>query len=427
MPSKDIFCSAPWYELHIYWDGGLGFCCQEASKLYPSSENKKYNVASMSIREWVNSQPMTRLREDIKDNTKLSTCSHCYTEERYNGTSRRHRTNQKSVIFTRINFKESYEQSPGINKFKGIEPIPMPIDLHIDLGNYCNLTCKMCWPVASSSIAVQEVKWGNLEAKQYVGSDWTRDQGVWDRVVAEIASIPKLSNVHFMGGETLITPRFKDFVRAMLDANRTNIGISFVSNGTHYDPELNEMLRSFKRVGIEISIESLTPHNRYQRQGTDTQVVLDNISRYIKAGFEVTLRPAISALTIGSYYTLLEYALKHKLLVKGLIAETPPRMHPAVIPREIRQTYAQPYLDLLAKYSLTDSTATDYNESDSNQYRRVVQEQIERTLQLLNDDTRPEANLRDLVSHCSKWDNVHGYNAIELYPELAEIFKLYGY
>ena len=34
MTDKNIFCNSPWYELHIYWDGSLGFCCQEAHKLY---------------------------------------------------------------------------------------------------------------------------------------------------------------------------------------------------------------------------------------------------------------------------------------------------------------------------------------------------------------------------------------------------------
>lgn len=427
MPSKDIFCSAPWYELQIYWDGSLGFCCQEHHKIYPAGDSIKYNVASMSIQEWMDSHPMTQIRQDILGNDKLSICARCYTDEHYGVTSRRHKTNQKSVIFTRSNFKESYEQSPGYDKFTGAVPVGLPIDLHIDLGNYCNLTCKMCNPQASSSIAVQEVKWGNDAVRQYVGSDWTRNQQVWNRVIAEIVAIPKLSNIHFMGGETLITPKFKEFVQALLDNNRTDVGISFVTNGTHYDEELNSMFKPFKRVGIEVSIESLTAHNQYQRQGTDTQIVLDNIDRYITSGFEITLRPAVSALTIGTYWTLLKYALDNRLLVKGQISFDPAMTHPAVIPRAIRQTYREPYLQLLKDYELTESTTDDYNESDQNQYRRIIRGQIDQMLELLNAPTSSENNLANLVKHCRRWDKVHGYNAIELYPELAELFQTHGY
>jgi hypothetical protein len=123
---------------------------------------------------------------------KLSICSRCYFEEEHGDTSRRHRSNQKSVIFTNKNFHESYDQSPGWNKFEHSKLNQgsysgVPIDLHIDLGNYCNLTCKMCWPKASSSIASQYVKWGIKDAKQYIGNDWTRDDDVWNRVLTELS------------------------------------------------------------------------------------------------------------------------------------------------------------------------------------------------------------------------------------------------
>jgi organic radical activating enzyme len=427
MPNQNIFCSAPWYELQIYWDGALGFCCQEDHRLYSADQDKKYNVASMSIAEWFNSEPMRRVRQDIKGTTPLTICRRCYIDETYGSTSRRHKTNQKSVIFTRSNFTESYEQSPGHDKFEGLEQVGLPIDLHIDLGNYCNLSCKMCNARASSTIAVQEVKWGIESARQYVGTDWTRDQAVWDRVIAEITAIPNLSNIHFMGGETLITPRFKDFIKAMHTAGRTDVGISFVTNGTSYDPALTQMLTGFKRVGIEVSIESMTAHNHYQRQGTDTAVVLANIQQYQQEGFEVTLRPAVSALTIGTYWTLLEYALDNQLLVKGLIAFSPDRVHPAVLPLEIRHAYRAAYQALLHKYQLTDDTEQDYNESDVNQYRRIIKGQIEQMLELLATPTHDTAHLVDLVQHCKKWDAVHGYNALDLYPELAELFQQHGY
>jgi hypothetical protein len=34
---------------------------------------------------------------------------------------------------------------------------------------------------------------------------------------------------------------------------------------------------------------------------------------------------------------------------------------------------------------------------------------------------------KQFVEHCKKWDQVYGYNAVKLYPELAEVFDRYGY
>jgi len=439
MPNQKIFCNVPWYGLQIYWDGSLGFCCQEAYKSYPEEQSEYYNVKNISIAEWHNSDVMKQARLMMFQDKKNTVCTRCYREEELSTTSRRPRENQKSVIFTRSNFDESYQQSPHWEIFEHSQNNngdfnEMPVDLHIDLGNYCNLTCKMCNPQASSSIASQYVKWGIQDANQYIGTDWTRDDAVWNRVLNELANIPKLKNIHFMGGETLITKRFEDFVDYMIDRQRFNLNFSFVTNGTTFNQQLLDKLKKFQRVGIEVSIESITQHNEYQRQGTDTQQVLSNIDRYLEqcndSSITLTIRPAISALTIGYYHTLLEYCLEKKLIVKSLVAFTPNFMDPRILPKSVRAQYKINYVNLIKKYNLENiDLNVDYNESDPNQIMPIIKNQVVQCLNLLDEDCRPgsDALLTDLVSWCRRWDNVHGYNAIELYPELAQEFTSRGY
>ena len=134
MANQQIFCNTPWYEAHIYWDGSLGICCKESRKL---STDPKYNIKTMSLREWFNSPPVRQLRKEVLSDTATDICSQCYHEEDMHGTSRRHKANQKSVIFTHAAFENSYKQSPGYNHFElsqqqdGITDT-LPIDLHID-------------------------------------------------------------------------------------------------------------------------------------------------------------------------------------------------------------------------------------------------------------------------------------------------------
>jgi uncharacterized Fe-S cluster-containing radical SAM superfamily protein len=439
MPDKNIFCNAPWYELQIYWDGSLGFCCQESHKLYPENQSSYYNVRNMSIREWFDSEPMRQARLSMFGGQSNSICSRCYHEEKYSNTSRRHRSNQKSVIFTRTNFAESYNQSPGYDKFELSREYNgayagVPIDLHIDLGNYCNLTCKMCNPKASSGIASQYVKWNIAGADQYIGTDWTRDNVVWNQVLTELSEIPNLSNVHFMGGETLITKRFEDFVDFMIAKDKLDLNFSFVTNGTIFNESLLVKLKKFNRVGIEVSIETITEHNQYQRQGTNTALVLSNINKYLEHcdGNKVTLtiRPAIGLLTIGSYHTLLRYCIEHKLVIKGLIMYNPRYLDARILPVDIRQEYKQSYQQLIKDYNLESvNCAVDYNESDPNQISRIVKNQILQCINLLDAPQLPNSDhlLTEMVQWCRKWDTVHGYNAVDLYPELQEIFTNNGY
>lgn len=437
-PNKDIFCNAPWYELQIYWDGSLGFCCQESHKLYSESEAGKYNLKSMTIEQWFNSDLMQQARQSMLGHNKNSFCTRCYNEEQYSASSRRHRSNQKSVIFTKENFEESFQQSPHFSKFTNNHSIDitlMPLDLHIDLGNYCNLTCKMCNPRASSSIAAQYVKWNIAQPGTNVGIDWTRDDEVWQRTLTEIVAMSNIKNIHFMGGETLLTKKFEEFVDRFIEEKRYDVGFSFVSNGTVFNEQLLKKLKKFRRVGIEISIESVTAHNAYQRQGTDTEMVLSHIDKYIEScngtSITVTVRPAISALTIGYFHSLLEYCLHKKLLVKSNIAANPRYFNPVILPDTVKQLYLTRYHEFIDKHYSTKhiDIDQDFNESDPNQIPKIIYQQAQQCIQMLKTPTPLDQSqqLKHMVHWCRQWDQVHGYDARQLYPEFSDILTLYEY
>jgi organic radical activating enzyme len=391
----------------------------------------------MSIQDWFNSEPAREFRCKMLGPNPASQCSRCYKEESHNGNSRRFKSNQKSVIFTRTAFQPSFEQSPGYPNFLHSdlhdgETLTSPIDIHVDLGNFCNLACKMCNPKASSRIASQEVRWGIESSRQYLGQDWTENTPVWNSFKQQLLDIPGLNNIHFMGGETLLTHRMEDLVDSMLAANRTDLCFSFVTNGTVYKPDLMRKLSHFRRVGIEVSIESMTAHNAYQRQGTDTQLVLDNIQRYREIcngdSITVTLRPAPSALTIGSYPTLLQYAIDNQLIVKSNLCVNPSFLAAEILPSSIRAAYRPSYDTLLD--TLADAeTSADYNASDPNNWRSVIREQALMCRDILLAPERPDADQqqRALVQHCERWDQVYGLNARDLYPEWQDMLDRHGY
>lgn len=426
MPNKNIFCNTPWYELQIYWDGSLGICCQEDHKLYSGNS---YNIATTSIAEWFNSDPVKHFRQRILRSTPLSECRKCYHEETNGSMSRRIRSNQKSVIFTQA-FEDSFEQSPGRNHFDiAGDTNTHPIDIHIDLGNYCNLACKMCNAQASSTIAVQEVKWGVESSKSYVGTDWTRNQSVWDSFKQQLLEIPGLNNIHFMGGETLLTDRFEDLVDWLTEHKRFETCLSFVTNGTVYKPALMTKLQRFKRVGIEISIETIDEHNAYQRQGTNTSIVLDNINRYRQLGntVEVCLRPAVSALTIGYHADLIEYALNKNLNIKSLLVTTPRFLDAEILPQAVKLQYLQTYVPLIAK--LSGHRASDYNAMDPNMIKANLAQHIETCVTILSTPVPAdsEQQLQAMAEHCRRWDQVYHFDARKLYPELTEVWDRYAY
>jgi hypothetical protein len=193
-----------------------------------------------------------------------------------------------------------------------------------------------------------------------------------------------------------------------------------------------DKLKLFKRVGIEISIETLTEHNAYQRQGSDTSEVLANIQQYRKwcnnSTITVTLRSTPSLLSIGYYHTLLEYALEQQFLIKSNLCYSPKFLYAINLPDKVKQHYVRHYVELINQLS-TVTTNSDFNASDPNNYQMSVKQEAEMCLQLLTTPAPPdqEQQLQQLVDHCRRWDQVYHLDARSLYPELAEVWDQYAY
>jgi sulfatase maturation enzyme AslB (radical SAM superfamily) len=230
-----------------------------------------------------------------------------------------------------------------------------------------------------------------------------------------------------MGGETLLTDRFEDLVDTMIEHGRFDVCFSFVTNGTVFRPKLLEKLSQFRRVGIEVSIETVDEHNAYQRQGTDTDLVLTHLAQY-KAftngtNITVALRPAVSALTIGYYAGLLDYALEHGFLVKSLLVNDPKYLDAVILPPEVKSQY-------LTSYQKFDAiSAVDYNASDPGQLKNNIAQQVNMVTTILKRSQPSNADelLNNMVKHCRRWDLVYGYDARTLYPELQTVWDRYGY
>lgn len=288
----------------------------------------------------------------------------------------------------------------------------------------------MCSPKASSTIASQHVKWGIESSRRFLGTDWTRDTTVWNRVLDQLTDIPNLKNIHLMGGETLLTDRMEHMIDHFIKRKRFDCSFSFVTNGTVYKPDLMSKLARFSRVGIEVSMETMTDHNQYVRQGTNNDLVRRNIDLFrswSRDSITVTLRPTISALTIGNVHTLFDYARQEHLLMKSLICNSPAFLDPGILPDQVKALYRTRLQMCLDR--LPTATAKDYNFSDPNNVVFVLKDIINMTINLLH-KSQPvgsDDRLREMVAHCERWDSAYGLDARSLYPELSELFDRFGY
>jgi uncharacterized radical SAM superfamily Fe-S cluster-containing enzyme len=435
MANQKIFCNVPWTNTHIYWDGSFGACCFESHRPYSDDQWQQFNLNNLTVSEWHNSAPMKQMRQEITANTPLSQCQGCYYQESHGYESRRVKENFKSVIFTEKAFDKSYKQSNWFSRFesaKSYAEISAPMDWHVDLGNECNLSCKMCSPRASSLFASKYRSWGIETEKR---KNWTNDDTSWDNFLISIDQTP-LNRLHFMGGEPMLSKRFRTLVKYLLEHERTEISLSFVTNGTILDQEFIDDLKKFRSFDLEISLESFSDNNHYIRQGlgkSTTQTVA-NIKALVSQQtdkFHVILRSVPQLLNINNYHEYIQWAWDHQVAVQGIPLITPAYLAIDVLPHGLRQTLIPNYERI--KQHIYDRKSTSFSALVTGRDVSRLDMQLIRECDAIITWLRaPEPHnvmaLRaELASWMMRWDHEFDLDARDFYPEYSDFFDSIGY
>lgn len=437
MADQKIFCNVPWTNLHIYWDGSYGVCCSENKKPYDQTLSNRYNLLTLSVEEWFNNEPMLEVRKKMLGHHQLDLCYKCYKEEQTGYESRRFKENFKSVIFTEQAFEKSFKQSPTFEIFEGSRKSGitnnLPIDWHVDLGNECNLACKMCFPRASSKIAAHYKRWNILDKSSSVFTSWTDNEIAFQNFLQGLRNVPNLNRIHFMGGEPLLNKRFESIIDFLID-NNPNTSISFVTNGTIINQKLIDKLLLLRSCDIEISIEAVNKTNDYIRQGSKVEKILNNIDilksqKTDKLG--IVLRTVPQLLNINSYFELIDWCFVNRIPVQGNLLYNPTYLRVQILPEEIRNDIKSRYNNVKTK--LERSMQSQIKTISTGRSLGALDQQLLREtnamIALLDNEMLEncEPHRYELIKWLNLWDKEYQMNALDYYPEYADFFIKYGY
>jgi hypothetical protein len=111
-----------------------------------------------------------------------------------------------------------------------------------------------------------------------------------------------------------------------------------------------------------------------------------------------------------------------------LLVNEPQFLDAVILPDAVKQQYLEHYQTLVNRLNSVQ-VPTDYNASDPTNHAMIVKEQAQMCMNILSQPAPNNAeNLRRrLVEHCSRWDQIYGYDARLLYPELSDVWTQYGY
>jgi sulfatase maturation enzyme AslB (radical SAM superfamily) len=377
---------------------------------------------------------MSELRTALLEGQAPKICSDCHGMEQPAKPSGRQRQLLKVGIQDEY-FEKSLAGSPLRSAFdysndnQGATTRTVT-DWQIDLGNYCNGACVFCNPESSSSLATEFKQIGLID--QTPPPSWCDDPELLDQFVTDLTSSPDLQYLHFLGGETVITPGFKKILSALVDAGLSKkITIGFTTNLTVWSDTVVELLTKFQQVNLGMSIETLTAVNDYVRYPSEQARTRQLLDQWVALGQQhqwlIQLRITPTCLTVHELSTVYDYAWQNNLSVESCnFLDNPEFFRISVLPQKQREQACENLRAWLHAHPVEHSRQI-INTRDPNLARQQIAQDAESYLNYLESAADESHRLPDLVTFIKQLESSRGNCILNYLPQYEDLFRSAGY
>ena len=294
--SNKKFCPLPWINLSIDVNGSLRPCC----RYYQPNAQTNYKLPFIyngQLDKLYNSDDWQKLRQAFINGEQPHECSMCWNDE------------QGSIKSYRETFVETKKIDISQVDFTKLT-VDSPLTLDLKLNNVCNLKCRICGPQASSTYAKEhKILWGiDLPDSEY----WTQDK-ITDTKNEEIISqwSSNIQHIEMTGGEPMTSPENVKILSLLSEQSDLAEKTMLINtNVTHWNQNLINFLKKFKKTTICLSIDDLEERQEYHRYPSNWEVILKNVDKFINLRDEHPNIEVILFCTVSNFnvYYLPEYA-----------------------------------------------------------------------------------------------------------------------
>ena len=352
---SDTFCIMPWKHLHILSDGKVKISCAAINNVTMGDEDA--SIYKHSLDKIWNSEYMQQARFELANSRWPTACYICKSQESKGLPSYRQQfnnTHQSISKFSKHNrYEVSFDELARQAKDSNGALKNDFYSLQIDIGNLCNLKCRMCSSSYSSQIERDPVhsRWcSDVEVKtvkpeQLEGKD---RHGFYtpNFMVNQLLDHPRqLLELNIIGGEPLLSDSLKDTLEALANRgffNETNLQIT--TNGTKLTRDWIRIFRQFKSLCISISLDGVGRTYEYIRAPARWSKLQENVPKFL----ELENATVIPAITIQAYNILEVPEIVREVRDMGFnisgftnVLDKPDFLSVKILPPRIRQFAAE--------------------------------------------------------------------------------------
>ena len=258
LKESKTFCIYPWIHLHAYPTGEAYPCCHAEMK--PGIVG---NCRTQSLEEIWRGKPMQQLRQDMLSETPHPACTRCYEQEEAGFFSGRKSANKHHGHHIKKLAENPFEMTYWDIRFS----------------NLCNLSCRSCGHIFSSSWYADQATLAGPEWKaknkplNYAGRTET---DIWEQLIPHLDYVEQ---IYFAGGEPLMMEEHYNILEELERRGRFDVRLIYNTNFTHVklkDRYVFDYWKKFKSVAVGASLDAMGPRAEYIRKGTDWSVVEHN-------------------------------------------------------------------------------------------------------------------------------------------------------
>lgn len=253
------FCIYPWVHLHAYPTGNAYPCCH-AEMQYPCGSTKMNTLEEI----W-HGDLMKELRANMIAGVESPVCKRCYEQESYGFFSGRRSANK--------------HHGHHINRAVTVDPEFKMTYWDIRFSNLCNLSCRTCGHIFSSS-------WYQDQCK-LAGPEWAKDHKALnfagkyetDMIEQVMEHIDYVEQIYFAGGEPLTMEEHYIILEELERRNKFHVRLIYNTNFTKTrlkDRDVFDYWRKFDSVSVGASLDAMGKHAEYIRKGTKWETVEEN-------------------------------------------------------------------------------------------------------------------------------------------------------
>jgi MoaA/NifB/PqqE/SkfB family radical SAM enzyme len=276
MNKSKTFCMHPFTGLATREDGAVKVCCRS----HPIGQ-----IQNQSLEEIWNNDTMKRIRRQVLDGERPLECAPCFALEDQGVESLRQRHIKGEIPEARINLYPN-------TSLQEIMPFEFPT-MEIKMNNLCNLKCRMCNPMDSTSwndwkeVEGHYVKEDNFLVKKIIDLNLKNrpfldsfvDSPNWWKSFEKL--LPYFRRVEFAGGEPLMDPTHYKILD-MLAPYGDNIEIKYATNLTMLGKSNRTIWQywpKFKSVAVNVSIDGIGDSYEYVRGNASWAELINNIKQ----------------------------------------------------------------------------------------------------------------------------------------------------